>query len=96
MIKNAKSLMDKSRNLAASCNITVNEVLQNYMFERILERLSVSKYAEKFTLKGGIFLYALFDGEYARATMDIDLLAQHIPNDAEEMKKVKRKKHQNR
>ena len=44
MIKNAKSLMDKSRNLATSCNITTNEVLQNYMFERILERLSVSKY----------------------------------------------------
>ena len=34
------------------------------------------------------FLYALFDGEYARATMDIDLLAQRIPNDAEKMKKV--------
>lgn len=39
MIKNAKSLMDKSRNLASSCNITANEVLQNYMFKRILERL---------------------------------------------------------
>lgn len=52
MIKNAKSLMDKSRNLAASCNITVNEVLQNYMFERILERLSVSKYKNNFILKG--------------------------------------------
>ena len=48
MIKNAKSLMDKSRNLAVSCNITVNEVLQNYMFERILERLSVSKYKNNF------------------------------------------------
>ncbi len=34
------------------------------------------------------FLYALFEGEYARATMDIDLLAQRIPIDAEEMKKV--------
>ena len=35
MIKNAKSLMDKSRNIAQKCNITTNEVLQNYMFERI-------------------------------------------------------------
>ena len=33
-------------------------------------------------------MYALFDGNFARATMDIDLLAQHIPNDAKEMKKV--------
>lgn len=28
MIKNAKSLMDKSWNLAASCNITANEVFR--------------------------------------------------------------------
>lgn len=33
-------------------------------------------------------MYALFDGMYARATMDIDLLAQCIANDAEEIKKV--------
>ena len=56
--------------------------------ERTIYRLSISQYAERFTLKGGIFLYALFDGEYARATMDIDLLAQRITNDTEEMKKV--------
>ncbi len=40
MIKNAQSLMAKAKNLATKCNITSNEVLQNYMFERILERLS--------------------------------------------------------
>ena len=33
-------------------------------------------------------MYALFDGNFARATMDIDLLAQHISNDAEEMKSI--------
>lgn len=61
MIKNAKSLMDKSRNLAASCNITVNEVLQNYMFERILERLSISKYKNNFILKGGLLLSSIME-----------------------------------
>ena len=44
MIKNARSLIDKSRTLAVKYNVTVNEILQNYMFERILERLSISKY----------------------------------------------------
>lgn len=39
MIKNAKSLMDKSRNIAIKNNITTNEVLQSYMFERVLERI---------------------------------------------------------
>lgn len=51
MIKNAKSLIDKSRNLATTYNITTNEVLQNYMFERILERLFISKYKYNFILK---------------------------------------------
>ena len=39
-------------------------------------------------LKGGIFLYAIFDGDYSRTTTDIDLLAQRISNDTEEMKRV--------
>ena len=66
----------------------MQDKLVTYGLERTIYRLSVSKYAEKFTLKGGIFLYALFDGEYARATIDIDLLAQRIQNDADEMKKI--------
>ena len=52
MIKNSKSLMDNAKNIANKNNITVNEVLQNYMFERILERLSISKYKNNFILKG--------------------------------------------
>lgn len=50
--------------------------------------MSISPYSENFTLKGGIFLYALFNGDYARATVDIDLLAQRIGNDTEKMKQV--------
>lgn len=42
MIINARSLMDKANNIAKQYGITTNEVLQNFMFERILERLSVS------------------------------------------------------
>ena len=56
MIKSAKSLMDKSKNKAIENNITTNEVLQNYMFERILERLSVSEYKNNFILKRLDFL----------------------------------------
>lgn len=66
----------------------MQDKLVTFGLERTIYRLSISKYAERFTLKGGIFLYALFDGEYVRATMDIDLLAQHIPNDVDEMRKV--------
>ena len=77
MIKNAKSLMDKSRNLASKYNITANEVLQNYMFERILERLSVSKYKNNFILKGGLLLSSIM-GIDTRTTMDMDTCIKGI------------------
>ena len=77
MIKNAKSLMDKSRNLAKSCSITTNEELQNFMFERILERLSVSKYKNNFILKGGLLLSSIM-GIDTRTTMDMDTCIKGI------------------
>lgn len=84
----AVSVKDRLKNLAKEDGRTMQDELVTYGLERAIYRLSISEYAECFTLKGGIFLYALFDGNFARATMDIDLLAQHISNDAEEMKKV--------
>ena len=77
MIKNAKSLMDKSKNIAIKNNITTNEVLQNYMFERILERLSVSKYKNNFILKGGLLLSSIM-GIDTRTTMDMDTCIKGI------------------
>ena len=56
MIKNIQSLMDKSKNFAKENVLSVQEVLQNYMFERFLERLSKSEYNEKFIIKGRIFI----------------------------------------
>lgn len=56
MIKNIQSLMDKSKNFAKDNGLSVQEVLQNYMFERFLERLSKSQYNEKFIIKGRIFI----------------------------------------
>lgn len=77
MIKNAKSLMDKLKNLAKTCNITANEALQNYMFERILERLSISKYKNNFILKGGLLLSSIM-GIDIRTTMDMDTCIKGI------------------
>lgn len=84
----AISVKDRLKKQAKEDGRTMQDELVTYGLERTIYRLSVSEYVERFTLKGGIFLYALFDGNFARATMDIDLLAQHIPNDAKEMKKV--------
>ena len=87
MIKNAKSLMDKSKNIAMKNNITTNEVLQNYMFERILERLSVSKYKNNFILKGGLLLSSIM-GIDTRTTMDMDTCIKGIDLTDEQLYEV--------
>ena len=84
----AISIKDRLKNQAEAKGKIFQEMLVAYGLERTVYRLSVSKYMERFTLKGGIFLYALFDGEFARATRDIELLARNISNNAEDIKKV--------
>ncbi|MBQ5989744.1 MAG: nucleotidyl transferase AbiEii/AbiGii toxin family protein [Oscillospiraceae bacterium] len=85
------SVKDRLKNLSRKCGKTMQELLVNYGLERTIYRLSKSRYAENFTLKGGIFLYALFEGNYARATTDIDLLARKIDNGTENIRTVFRK-----
>lgn len=84
----AASIKDRLKNQVMKSGKSFQELLITYALERTIYRLSVSKYAERFTLKGGIFLYAIFDGEFARATRDIDFLARNISNSAEEIRKV--------
>lgn len=71
MIKNVQSLKDRANNFAKANNLTVQQVLQNYMFERFLERLSISEYKEKLIIKGGLLLSSII-GINLRSTMDID------------------------
>lgn len=84
----AESVKARLKNLADRTGKTFQEELVYYGLERTVYRLSVSKYADQFVLKGGIFLYALFNGEFVRATSDIDLLALKLSNDLEEMRQV--------
>lgn len=82
----AASVKARLKNQAVEDGKTLQEKLVTYGLERTIYRISISSYADRFTLKGGIFLYALFEGEFARATIDIDLLAQRISNDTSEMR----------
>ena len=84
----AASIKDKLKNVAVASGKTFQEALTAYGLERTIYRLAVSEFMDRFTMKGGIFLYALFDGEFARATRDIDLLAKNIPNNVQDMKNV--------
>jgi predicted nucleotidyltransferase component of viral defense system len=71
MSKDAMSLKAQLRNLSKKKNIMAQILLQNYMFERFLERLSLSGYKEKFVIKGGMLISAIV-GIDTRTTMDLD------------------------
>ena len=87
-MRSVASVKDRLKNLSKETGKTLQELFTVYGLERTIYRLSISKYVENFTLKGGIFLYAAFDGNYARATTDIDFLAQKISNEVEDIKAI--------
>lgn len=66
-----RDIETKAKELAREKNIDYYELLQRFMFERILERISSSKYNDNFILKGGLLLSAMF-GIDNRATKDMD------------------------
>jgi len=71
MSRAAMSLKAQIRNLAKEKNVMAQILLQNYMFERFLERLSLSEYKDSFILKGGMLISAIV-GIDSRTTMDLD------------------------
>ena len=75
--KNPMQLKAFIKNKAAEKNISAQIVMQNYMLERLLERISLSEYRSNFILKGG-FLIAAIVGLDTRATMDLDTTIQGI------------------
>lgn len=83
---NADSVKARLKNEAVMSGRLFQELLVAYCLERTIYRISISKYNEFFTLKGGIFLYAMLEGNFARATRDIDLLANSLNNEIETMR----------
>lgn len=62
-------------------------LVTRYLQERLLYRLSISRYHDRFFLKGGALLYA-HERFLARPTLDIDFTGSHIDNDKENIKKI--------
>ena len=80
-------LFEKSKKLAKDSGLTQLELYQRFMFERILERISVSKYNENFILKGGLLLSAML-GINSRSTRDMDISIKGIDVSQEKMLKI--------
>lgn len=80
-------IKEKAKDIEKTHNLNHYEILQRYMFERILERISVSKYQDNFILKGGLLLSAMF-GIDNRTTKDMDTTITGIDVSKEKMIKV--------
>ena len=70
-MRTPEQLKGKIRNVAKEKRLSSQEILQMYLFERVIERLSHTSYKDNFILKGG-FLIASMIGVDARTTMDMD------------------------
>lgn len=84
---NYNELFEKSKELAKESGLTQLELYQRFMFERILERISISKYSENFILKGGLLLSAML-GINSRSTRDMDISIKGIDVSQETMLKI--------
>ena len=87
MIKNRNSLKAKASNLSKKINIPNKYLIQNFMFEALLKRISMSIYKDKFIIKGGLLLSSIF-GVDLRSTMDLDTTIKGLPLDKETITKV--------
>ena len=81
---NYKELFEKSKELANKSRLTQLELYQRFMFERILERIFISKYNSNFILKGGLLLSAMI-GIQSRSTRDMDISIKGIDVSKEKM-----------
>jgi len=70
-MKNMQQLKDLIKNMAQNENINAQVLLRIYMMERLIERISLSKYRNNFILKGGLLVANLI-GINSRSTVDID------------------------
>jgi predicted nucleotidyltransferase component of viral defense system len=83
----AMQLKAKIKNLACKNHMPAQAVLQNFMLERLLERISISKYKDMIILKGGMLIASMV-GINSRTTMDMDATLRGYPFSEETIRDV--------
>lgn len=77
-MRKAMQLKAQIKNLALINHVPAQAILQNFMLERLLERISISKYKEMIVLKGGMLIASMV-GINSRTTMDMDATLRGYP-----------------
>lgn len=86
-MKTSEQLKGSIRSMAAKKNLRAQEVLQMFLFERILERLANSAYKDNFILKGGLLISSMI-GIGERTTMDMDTTIRGVQMEEDEIVKA--------
>lgn len=87
MPKNTMSFKAIINNIAKENKVAAQAVLQTYMLEWLLERISLSQYKNNFILKGGMLISAML-GIDSRTTMDMDTTIKGFTLTEENINKI--------
>ncbi len=87
MSSRAMQFKAEIRNIAERTGVSAQAVLQNFMLERFLERISLSPFKENLVLKGGMLIASLVGTAY-RTTMDMDATLRQQPLDPSTIQKI--------
>ena len=86
-MKSATAVKTKIKNKAGGSSDKSQIMLRIYLMERLLERVSLSRYRDNFVLKGGLLVSSLV-GVDMRSTMDIDTTVKSLPLNKSAMQKI--------
>jgi len=78
MIHTSRQLKALVRNIAKGNSAKAQIIIRNYVTERFLERLSLSRYRSNLILKGGTLIASIV-GLDNRSTMDVDTTLKKLP-----------------
>ena len=84
---NGEKLKNKIKKRAKEIGAQPQELMQMYFFERLLYRISISRYKFNFILKGGLLLSAI-TGDERRTTSDMDTMIKGIDIEGDELLKI--------
>lgn len=87
MKRNTMSFKAIINNIAKENKVSAQSILQTYMLERLLERISVSRYKDNFIIKGGMLISAIL-GIDSRTTMDMDTTIKGFSLTGENVKNI--------
>lgn len=87
MMKSATAVKAKIKNKAGGSSDKSQIMLRIYLMERLLERVSLSKYRDNFVLKGGLLVSSLV-GVDMRSTMDVDTTVKSLHMNKKSVQKI--------